>query len=216
MDRSTVKIILAEDHLLFREMIKESIQKIPGLEVIGEANNGLDLLELLKTSAPDMIILDIAMPKLQGIEAAEEIKKLYPEIKILILTMHKSSEHVYRAISAGVDGYLLKENAYADLISAIETIQQGKKYISSLISEQVADIIRWQVGERDSEYQERLTSREIEVLKNIAAGKTSKEIAGLLLISDLTVYNHRVNIKKKLKIKRTADLVRYAVQQGYV
>jgi DNA-binding NarL/FixJ family response regulator len=156
MHPSPLKIILAEDHLLFREMIRESIQKVPDLEVIGEVGDGLELLALLKTSAPDLIILDIAMPKLQGIEAAKEIKKLYPEIKILILTMHKSSEHVYRAISAGVEGYLLKENAYADLLSAIETVKAGKKYISSLISEQVADIIRWQRGEGEGERVERL------------------------------------------------------------
>lgn len=216
MNLSPVKIILADDHVLFREVIKESIQKVPDLEVIGEVSDGLELLDLLKTSTPDMIILDIAMPNLQGIEAANEIKKLYPEIKILILTMHKSSEHVYRAISAGVDGYLLKENAYADLISAIETIKEGKKYISSLISQQVADIIRGQLGEGESEHLQRLSPREKEVLRYVAQGKTSKEIADLLLISDLTVHNHRVNIKKKLKIKRTADLIKYAIQQGYV
>jgi len=216
MKMSPIKVILAEDHLLFREMIKESIQKIPDLEVIGEAGNGLELIELLKTSAPDMIILDIAMPKLQGIEAAQEIKKLYPEIKILMLTMHKSSEHVFRALAAGVDGYLLKENAYVDLVAAIEIIREGKKYISSLISEQVADIIRWQSAERESEQVERLSSREKEVLRYLSLGKTSKEIGVLLSISELTVHNHRVNIKKKLKIKRGADLIRYAIQQGYV
>ncbi len=216
MNASSVKIILAEDHLVFREMIKKSIQKIPDLEVIGEAGNGLELLELLKTTSPDMIILDIAVPELQGIESAQEIKKLYPEIKILMITMHKSSEHIYRAISAGVDAYLLKENAYADLISAIKTIREGKKYFSSLISDQVADIILGQPGEKESDHLQPLSRRELEILKYVAQGKTSKEIGELLLISDLTVHNHRVNIKKKLKIKRTADLIKYAVQHGYI
>lgn len=211
-----LKVILAEDHSLFREMLKQNIQKIPDLEVIGEVGDGQELLELLKTTTPDLIILDISMPKLQGIEAAKEIKKLYSKIKILILTMHKSNEHVYRAISADVDGYLLKENIYADLISAIKTIREGKKYISSLISEQLADIIRWRLGKQESEHPEHLTSREVEVLKFIANGKTSQEIADFLSISPVTVHNHRVNIKKKLKIKRTADLIKYAIQQGYV
>lgn len=210
-----VKVILAEDHSLFREMLKENIQKIPDLKVIGEARDGQELLELLKTSSPDLIILDISMPNLQGIEAAKEIKKLYSKVKILILTMHKSNEHVYRAISADVDGYLLKENVYADLISAIKTIMEGKKYISSLISEQLADIIRRRLGKQESEHPEHLTFRETEILKYVADGKTSLEIADLLSISAVTVHNHRVNIKKKLKIKRTADLIKYALQQGY-
>lgn len=216
MNLSPIKVILAEDHVLFREMIKESLLKLPDLEVIGEVGDGLELLEILKKATPDLIILDIAMPKLQGIEAAKEIKQLYPSIKILILTMHKSSEHLFRAISAGVDGYLLKENAYADLVAAIETVKKGNKYISSLISEQVVDIISWQLGEEKGAHMERLSPREMEILRHLAEGKTSKEIGELLSISDLTVHNHRVNIKKKLKIKRAADLVKYAIQQGYV
>ncbi len=211
------KILLADDHVLFREVIKESIQRIPGLEVVGGVNDGLELLDFLKTTVPNMIVLDITMPNLQGIEVAREIKRLYPTVKILVLTMHKSREHVFRAISAGADGYLLKENAYADLISAINTIREGKNYISSLISKQMADIIRWQTsGGGRGDNLEPLTPREMQVLKYIADGKTSKEIAGILAISTLTVYNHRINMKKKLRIKRNADLIKYALEQGYL
>ncbi len=211
-----IKIVIAEDHRLVREMVKKCILEIPDLQVVGEVSDGLELLDFLKTSLPDMVILDIAMPKLRGLEAAKEIKKTHPEIKILIMTMHKSSEYVYRALAAGVEGYILKENAYDDLIKAIESVREGKKYISSLISEQVRDIIRWQIGEREGNKGTHLSPRELQVLRLIAQGKTGKEIAELLSISDLTVYNHRVNIKKKLKINRTADLVKYALQQGYI
>jgi DNA-binding NarL/FixJ family response regulator len=216
MSRSPLKIILADDHVLFREMIRECIRRVPGLEVVGEVGDGLELLDLLKESVPDLVILDIAMPKLDGIKAAKEIKRLYPEVKILMLTAHKSSGHVYSSISAGADGYLLKENAYDDLLSAIDTIQKGSKYISNLISDQVADIIRWQPDEGESKHKNHLSSRELEVLRFIAQGKKSKEIADLLSLSVLTVYNHRNNIRKKLKVQSTAELVKYAILQGYV
>ena len=120
---SSYQIVLADDHPLFREGIKRVMEAIPDLEVVGEAGDGLELLTLMQGTTPDMLILDITMPNLQGIEAAQEIKRLYPGVKILILTMHKSREHLCRALGAGAEGYLLKENAYADLVSAIETIR---------------------------------------------------------------------------------------------
>jgi DNA-binding NarL/FixJ family response regulator len=144
---------------------------------------------------------------------AKEIKKDFPRIKILILTMHKSKEYLRNALSAGVDGYLLKENAYDDLITAIRTIQQGKRYISNLVSTKVKEII---LQDKDwSKQSEFLTTREIVILKLIAEGQSSREIADRLFISIPTVNRHRFNIKHKLALKSNADLIKYAIEKGY-
>lgn len=128
------RIILADDHILLRNALRISIQNFPDLIVIGEVGNGAELLQFLKAIQPDLIVLDISMPNIRGIEAAQEIKKYYPGIKILILTMHKSMDQIRNALAVGVEGYLLKENAYEDLIGAIRTIQQGKRYISNMVA----------------------------------------------------------------------------------
>ncbi len=132
MDRPYL-IAIADDHVLFREGIKRIIQEIPRLAISGEAADGIDLLQLLEEATPDMVILDITMPRLQGLEAVKIIKGLYPEIKILILTMHKEKDYLYRAMNNGADGYLLKEDAHDVLLTAIDTIRQGKTFISPLL-----------------------------------------------------------------------------------
>jgi DNA-binding NarL/FixJ family response regulator len=211
------RIVIADDHLLFRDVVKKSIEEVPGLRVVGTAGDGLELLEVLQKSPADMIILDIVMPNLQGIEVAQQIKKLYPGLKILILTMHKTKEHLVRALEAGADGYLVKENAYSDLIAAIDTLRQGKNYISSLISDLMANIIRQQTGGRQARAPaDILTPREKEVLRFIADGKTSREIAAVLEIAPLTVDHHRRNIMKKLNLKKNVNLVKYAIQSGFI
>lgn len=205
------KILLADDHSLLREAIRKSVEGVPGLQVVGEVGDGIELQRFLQTSVPDMVILDITMPHVQGLEAAKEIKARYPGVKILILTMHKSGEYLRRALAAGVEGYLLKENVLADLIAAIEAIRRGASYISSLLTTR---ILRKAPSSRFGG--NLLSDREIEVLTLIAQGKSSKEIADSLSISIMTVYNHRVNIKNKLNIKKTAQLIRFALEQGYV
>lgn len=211
------RIVIADDHSLFRDVVKKSIEEVPELQVVGTAGDGLELLEVLRKSPVDMIILDIAMPNLQGIEVTQQIKNLYPGLKILILTMHKSQEHVIRAMEAGADGYLVKENTYTDLIAAIDALREGKTYISSLISNLMADIIRRQSGGHQARSpSEPLTPREIEVLRLIADGKTSREIAALLDIAPMTVDHHRRNIMKKLNLKKNVNLVRYAIRSGYI
>ena len=213
---SSYRIVLADDHIILRQGIKKIIEEYGDLKVVGEARDGLELLSLLRKSTPDMVILDISMPNLRGIEAAREIKNLYPDIRILILTMHKKTEYVYYALSAGVEGYLLKEDTESELFSAIETVRSGKTYVSaSFATDMTDDLVQYYLGERKPAV-ELLTTREREVLKLIAEGKSSKEIAALLFISVYTVNNHRANIIKKLKLKRTADLVRYAIDKGYI
>jgi DNA-binding NarL/FixJ family response regulator len=211
-------IVLADDHVLVRQGLKRILEAMPGLEVVGEANDGLELLTLLSHRVPDMVILDIFMPNLRGIEAIYEIKKIRPEVKILILTMHKDKEYLYLALSAGAKGYLLKEDADKELFSAIEKVRQGKTYISPHFSEEIVDaLVQVGRGEAKTVFEvDPLTPREREVLKLIAEGKSSKEIAQLLFISVPTANNHRANIMEKLNLNKATDLVKYAIRKGYI
>ncbi len=212
------RIALADDHVLVRQGLRRILEGMADLEVIGEANDGLELLNLLNQVTPHMVILDIFMPNLRGIEAIHEIKKIHPDVKVLILTMHKDKEYLYLSLSAGAKGYLLKEDADKELFSAIEKVRQGKTYISPYFSEEVVDDLV-QIGKGDTKTifeMDPLTPREREVLKLIAEGKSSKEIANLLFISVSTVNNHRASIMEKLNLNKATDLVKYAIRKGYV
>jgi DNA-binding NarL/FixJ family response regulator len=216
---SPFKILLADDHVMFRRGVRRIIQGLDNVEVVGEASDGLELLRLLKDLDPSLVIMDISMPNLRGLEATREIKCVDPRVKVLILTMHKDREYLYHALTAGAEGYLLKEDADGELISAIETLRKGGTFISSLLSAQMADIFVDKFrpgGESLSAPEEPLTVREREIIKLIAEGKSSKEIGQLLFISSRTVQHHRANIMRKLNLKKTADLVMYAIQKGYV
>lgn len=204
------RIVLVDDHAMIRETIKKSIEEVPGLKVVGELSDGLEVLDFLKHSVPDMLILDLTMPHLSGLEATKLIKSLYPNVKILILTMHKTKMHVTQALEYGADGYIVKEDALSDLIVAIEKIRAGKNYISSLVTDQVMNIL---FPKKDSA--DLLSKREIEVLTFVAEGKSSREIAQILSLSQTTVHNHRMRIKKKLGVNKTSDLLKYAIQKGY-
>ncbi|MFA5110803.1 MAG: response regulator transcription factor [Desulfobaccales bacterium] len=207
-------IVLAEDHILVREGIKKIIEGFAGLKVVGEVGDGSELLDLLKRLTVDMAILDITMPSLPGIEATREIKKAYPGVKVLILTMHKKKEYLNNAIAAGVDGYLLKEDAPKELLNAIDKIRQGMIYVSPLLSSDLANLyVRSQ--RQKAEDSEPLSPREIEIIKLIAEGKSSKEIAEILFLSFRTIQNHRSKIMKKLNLKKNTDLVKYAIRKGY-
>jgi DNA-binding NarL/FixJ family response regulator len=209
----TYRIVLADDHALFLQGLKQVLQEVSDLEVIGEAVDGRELLDLLTKVTPDMVILDISMPNLRGIEAIEEIKTLHPEAKILMLTMHSDKEYLYQAVAAGADGYFLKKDAHTELFSAIEKVRRGKIYVSPSLSEDMA--ADWEQIRRGFR-KPILTPREIEVLKLIAEGKSNKMIGDQLFISTHTVERHRANIMEKLNFKKTADLVKYAIQKGYI
>ena len=210
------RIVLAEDHLLVREGIKKIIEDFADLEVVGEVSDGLQLLDFLKRLPVNMAILDISMPNLPGIEATKEIKKNFPAVKVLILTMHKKREYLNDALAAGADGYLLKEDAAKELLSAIQKIRQEEIYVSPLLSAELVTLYaqtRRRLPHLPAE--ETLTPREIEIIKLIAEGKSSKEIGALLFLSFRTIQNHRTKIMRKLKLKKNIDLVKYAIQMGY-
>jgi DNA-binding NarL/FixJ family response regulator len=209
------QIILADDHLMFRNGLKRIIEDAQDLVVIGEAGDGLELLDLLKKSKPDMVILDISMQKLRGLEATREIKSSYPDIKILILTMHRNKEYLLQALSAKADGYLLKEDTDLQLMAAIESIRGGKIFLSSLMTEDLSQNLLGFMEDADRSLDKTLSTREKEVLTLLAEGKSSKEIADLLHISLRTVEHHRASINKKLKVKNIVDLVKYAIRKGY-
>jgi DNA-binding NarL/FixJ family response regulator len=212
---SLYQIILADDHLMFRNGIKRIIEDSKKLLVIGEASDGHQLLELLKTTKPDMVILDISMPKLRGLEVTHEVKSLYPDIKILILTMHRSKEYLLQALSAKADGYLLKEDTDTQLLDAIESIRDGKIFLSSLMSEDLSQNLKGFIENSGQSLDDTLSPREKEVLTLLGGGKSSKEIADLLYISPRTVEHHRASINKKLKVKNIVELVKYAIRKGY-
>jgi len=204
---------LADDHALIRQGIRKILEEKRGLEVVGEAGDGLQACDLLNRLNPDMVILDISMPNMRGVEAISEIKKTNSRVSILILTMHKTIEYLQQCLTAGAHGYLLKEDATGELFSAIEKIREGKRYVSPSLTKDLLDL--W--GKTSGGFQKRsLTTREREIIKLIAEGKSSNEIATVLSVSVHTVGRHRANIKAKLHLDKTADLVRYALEMGYI
>ena len=210
------RVLLADDHVIFRQGMKRLLQVRPAIEVVGEVRNGRELLERLDSLKPDLVILDISMPGIGGIEATREIKKRHPQVNVLMLTMHKNKEYMYHAISIGAKGYLVKEDSDIELFSAIEKIQKGGIYVTRLLREELQEDLPDLLKGNAKPSKRLLSSRENEVLKLIAEGKLNKEIAGILDISIRTVENHRASIMKKLNLNKTADIVRYAIQSGII
>ncbi|MBI2882634.1 MAG: response regulator transcription factor [Candidatus Methylomirabilis oxyfera] len=212
------RVIVAADHSLFRSGLRSLLEKDPAIHIVEETGNGLELLSLLERVTTDLVILDISLPGLRGIEAIHEIQKGFPGVGVLVLTMHNERAFLQQALAAGAQGYLLKDNTAADLFSAIERIRQGNIYISQALSEGMDPecITALQSDSRPFAQPERLTIREKEVLKLIVEGKTSKEIGNLLFISFRTVNRHRSSIMRKLHVNKNTDLVKYAIQHGYI
>jgi DNA-binding NarL/FixJ family response regulator len=211
------RVILADDHVLVRRGLRRILEENQGLEIDGEVGDGLELLSLLNKTDPDMVILDVSMPNLRGIEAIPEIHRVRQDIKVLILTMHNEEEYLYQAISAGADGYLLKEDAEKELFSAIENIRNGRVYISpSLADQSMQNWVRMRRGEDSHLETQPLTVRQREILKLIAEGKSNKEIGDMLCISVRTVERHRANMMSKLNVRKTAELVQYALRKHYI
>jgi DNA-binding NarL/FixJ family response regulator len=210
-----MRILLADDHALVRAGIRSLLEKIPGVEVVGEASNGRDALELVRTKLPDLVLMDIAMKELGGLEALPRITKTFPSVKVVILSAHANEEYVIRALRSGAAGYMLKDAASAELQLAIDSVTQDKLYLSPSISRTVIDSYLERVGGPFSPL-EQLTPRQREILQLIAEGKNTKEIADTLDISVKTVEAHRLQLMARLNIHDVPGLVRYAVRSGLV
>ncbi len=215
-EKKLYRILLADDHALIRHGIRKIIGGNPALEVIGEVGDGEELLAFLEQNQPDLLILDISMPKLTGIEAVGKVKKKYPLVKVLMLTMHKNKQYFYHAMSAGADGYLMKEDSDEELLLAVKRIQNGKSYISPFLTDDFTDdVISAYRNNRSSPF-ETLTPREKEILELVVEGHTSKVMAEMLHLSPRTVDHHRANLLKKFDMKNSVDLVNFAVRSGFV
>ncbi len=200
-----IRIILADDHTLIREGFK-SLLGGGEFEVVGEVDNGADLQIMVDELLPDVVLLDLSMPRMSGLEALEKLHNRWPDVSFIILTMHEEREYVVRALSAGADGYLLKNVEKPELERAIRSVLAGQKYLSPAISSMLAQTI----ANPDPELPE-VTPREKEVLGLVAAGKSTKQIADELGISIRTVETHRINLLKKLRANNTAELIRKSI-----
>jgi len=209
------KILIVDDHALVREGISALLRMQEDMEVLGEAANGKEAIEKTVQLRPDIILMDIAMPGLGGIETTFEIKKLYPDIKILILSQHDDSEYIGRLIKAGVSGYILKHALGTDLLSAIRAVARGEFYLYPSIASQV---INGYLGKKEisDDIYEKLTDREKQIIKLLAEGNTAKEIANLLDISVKTVIAHQTNIYEKLNIHSRTEIIKFAIRRGII
>jgi two-component system response regulator NreC len=211
-----IKVLIADDHTILRQGIKALLDNQAGIEVIGEAKDGREALALVERLLPDVILMDIGMPGLNGLEATRRIKKKFPGIKVLVLTMYTNEEYVFQILNAGANGYLVKETAFQDLISAIKAVYRDEAFMSPSISKKVINRYTQGVCKTNDTTCDILTTREREILQLIAEGSSSKKIAEALFISPKTVETHRTHIMDKLNIHNRTDLVKYAIRTGIV
>ena len=212
---NVTRVLLADDHVLVRAGIRALIEKVPGVEVVAEAGTGREALELVRSKLPSVVLMDIAMAELGGLEALPRITKDFPGVKVIILSAHANEEYVIRALREGASGYMLKDSATTELELAINSVIQGKIYLSPSISRTVIDDYLQRVGGPVSPL-EQLTPRQREILQLVAEGKNTKEVAYDLGISIKTVEAHRLQLMARLDIHDVPGLVRYAVRSGLV
>ena len=211
------RIIIAEDQTIVREGLKALLSQNPKCEIVGEAGNGREAIRCVEKLKPDLVLTDLSMPKMNGLEAIREIKKISPKSKVLVLTVHKAEEYVLGTFQAGADGYLLKESTHVELVTAVDKVLSGKRYITPEISEKVIEgYLEGKKTLKSRTSFETLTSREREILKLIAEGCKNKEIADDLCISVKTVEKHRSNLMQKLGLHNTSALTIYAIEKGLV
>jgi two-component system response regulator NreC len=211
------RILIAEDHTLFRQGLKALLSLEEDLEIVGEAADGHHAIQRAKDLRPDLVLLDISMPRVDGMTAIKEIKRACPEAKILILTVHKTEEHVLETLKAGASGYVLKDASHEEFLLAMRSVLKDKRYLSPDISAKIVEgyLNGRETGDPTSPY-ESLTARERQVLKLIAEGYKSKDIGEFLHISDKTVAKHRSNIMNKLDLHSASELTAYAMKRGLV
>lgn len=211
-----IKIILAEDHKTVREGIKLLVNAQSDMEVVGEAGDGEMALTIAKELKPDMVLMDISMPGMNGLKATKKLRELYPDIKILTLTRHTDDGYLQQLIGAGANGYVLKQSAPTELINAIRSIGEGKAYLDPALTERVMGGYMSKAASRRGETKGELTGRESETLRLIAWGYSNKEIGARLDLSVKTIEAHKANAMRKLDISSRIDIVRYAILQGWM
>ena len=212
-----IRIFLADDHKLLRQSLRVLLEKEPGLAIVGEAGDGLKTLDQVEALAPDVVLMDISMPHLDGLEATRRIKKRHPDVKVLILSMHGDDQYVGQALRAGASGYLLKDASKDELLLAIRAISQGGSYLSPRLSKMlIDDYLRLSDQTAEDPYHDLLTDREREVFQLMAENQSSPEIGRILGISPKTVRNHRANLMEKLGLHSQSDVVMFALRHGLI
>ena len=211
------RIVIAEDHTILRDGLKALLSSAPDFEIVGEAEDGRDAIRCVERLIPDLVLMDLSMPRMNGMDAIREVKKRYPETKIIALTVHKEEEYVLTTLQAGADGYVLKDATHAELLMAIKNVLMGKPYLSPGVSEKVIEgYLDGKKTVKDKSAWHTLTEREREILKLIAEGYKNKEVADYLCISLKTVEKHRANLMKKLDLHNAAALTAFAMKKGLV
>lgn len=212
----SIRVILADDHTLVRAGIRALLEKLPGVEVMGDVSDGREALNLVRLHRPDVVLMDISMPGLNGLEAAASISTEFPDVRVIILSMHINEEYYWRALKAGAAGYLLKQAATAELEIALQRVARGEIYLSREISKRLVKQFSLQgIANRKTPF-EQLTSRQREVLQLIAEGQNTKGIADILKISPKTVEYHRMKVMTDLNVHDIPGLVRFALRVGLV
>lgn len=212
----SIRVILADDHTLVRAGIRTLLEQLPGVEVVGEAVDGREALNLVKQHAPDVVLMDISMAGLNGLEAAARMTREFPEVRVLMLSMHNNEEYYLRALKAGVSGYLLKKAATTELATAVQRVARGEIYLSQEISRRlVKKFLSQGITERKSPL-EQLTDRQREILQLIAEGHNTKGIADILKVSPKTVEYHRMRLMQALNVHDIPGLVRFALRMGII
>lgn len=212
----TIRLVLVDDHALVRSGLKALLQNQPGLEVIGEASASTELLSLLREKTPDIILMDLSLPGIDGVELTRQIQQLYPTVKVLVLTMHEDESYLLRAIKAGAAGYVLKKAADAELLSAIHTVYTGGTVIPTSLAVSLIKEMAQPPAEKPQATPDILSEREKEVLRLIALGYSNQEIANALFLSIKTVETHKARIMEKLNLKKRSELVRYAMNHNLI
>lgn len=211
-----IRVLLADDHTIVRKGLRALLEGEAGIEVIGEAEDGREAVRMVQQLLPDVALMDLSMPGLSGLEATRQIKKRFPEVKVVVLTRYASEEYVFQILRAGASGYVVKKAAPTELVLAIQSAYRGDSFLSPAISRPVIEEYIRQAEAMEENSYDRLTNREREVLQLIAEGHSSREIAELLHITDRTVRTHRGHLMDKLDIHSTAELAQYAIRKGIV
>lgn len=211
-----LSILIADDHDIIRTGIRSVLAQVPEYRVVGEARNGEEVLKLVEEFKPDILLLDITMPKKSGLDVIKQVQYLSPDTQIIIVTMHRANVYIQKALSLGVKACLHKENVVDDLLPAIRRIQKGEVYVSSELAKTLIETAKSTEGITSPAEKISLTQREGDILRLVAEGHTAKNIADTLSISPRTVENYKNNLLKKLKLHKTSDLIKYAIQHGII